>query len=175
MRGIIDRWIRRWSGFGWVIERVVSHSASSRSSLFCYNRTRRECRSLRGGREGARRPMATILCIDDEDSVRRTCKFGLEQAGHRVLTAENGKHGLHLLEHEAVDLILVDIFMPEMDGLELIPLLHKTRPASKIIAISGSSRAWDYLNTAMYLGVHDTLMKPVSLQELRDAVSAQLN
>ena len=119
--------------------------------------------------------MATILCIDDEESVRMTCQFALEQAGYRVLTAENGKHGLRLLKHQAVDLILVDILMPDMDGLELIRLLHKTRPASKIIAMSGASGALDYLDTAKFRGAHDTLMKPVSLQELLDAVSAQLN
>ena len=118
--------------------------------------------------------MATILCIDDEDSVRMTCQFALEQAGYRVLTADNGKHGLHLLEHQAVDLILVDIFMPEMDGLELIPLLRKTRPANKIIAISGRSDRSNHLDTAKYLGAHATLKKPLNLQELLHAVSSQL-
>ena len=64
--------------------------------------------------------------------------------------------------------------MPEMDGLELIPLLRKTRPASKIIAISGQSAQMDHLDTAKYLGAHATLKKPFSLQELLDAVSSQL-
>jgi CheY-like chemotaxis protein len=73
--------------------------------------------------------MSTILLIDDEESVRSLFQVALERAGYRVLTAENGKHGLRLLEHQEVDLILVDIFMPGMDGLELIPLLRETRPA----------------------------------------------
>ena len=73
-----------------------------------------------------------------------------------------------------MDLIVVDIFMPEMDGLELIPLIRKTRPATKIIAISGGSGLRDYLGTAKKLGAHDTLKKPFSFQELLDAVSAQL-
>jgi CheY-like chemotaxis protein len=118
--------------------------------------------------------MATILLIDDEESVRRLFQVALEGAGYRVLTAENGKHGLRLLEHQEVDLILVDIFMPEMDGLELIPLLRKTRPANKIIAISGGSGKRDYLDTAKHLGANDTLKKPFSLQALLDAVSSQL-
>ena len=121
-----------------------------------------------------RKPMATILLIDDEESVRMVFQVGLERAGYRVLTAENGKQGLRLFEHQAVDLILVDIFMPEMDGLELIPLLRKTRPATKIIAISGGSGKMNHLETAKYLGAHDTLKKPFSLQTLLDAVSAQL-
>jgi len=118
--------------------------------------------------------MATILLIDDEDSVRMVFQVALERAGYLVLTAENGKQGLRLLEHQAVDLILVDIFMPEMDGLELIPLLRKTQPATKIIAISGGSGKMNHLETAKYLGAHDTLKKPFSLQTLLDAVSSQL-
>jgi DNA-binding response OmpR family regulator len=61
-----------------------------------------------------------------------------------------------------------------MDGLELIPLLRKTRPASKIIAISGGSGQMNHLDTAKYLGADNTLKKPFSLQELLDAVSSQL-
>lgn len=118
--------------------------------------------------------MATILFIDDEDSVRRLTQVALERAGYRVLIAESGQHGLRLLEHQEVDLILVDIFMPDMDGLEVIQLLRKSRPLSKIIATSGGSGDGNYLDTAKYLGAQDTLMKPFSLQELLDAVATQL-
>jgi two-component system nitrogen regulation response regulator NtrX len=120
------------------------------------------------------KPVATILLIDDEDQVRMLFQMALAGAGYRVLTAENGKHGLCLLEQQEVDLALVDIFMPGMDGLEVIELLHMSRPACKIIAMSGGSREWDYLDTAKHLGANDTLMKPFSLQALLDAVSAQL-
>jgi len=126
------------------------------------------------GQKGVRRPMATILLIDDEESVRTVFQMGLAQVGYRVLTAENGRHGLRLLEHQEVDLIFVDIFMPEMDGVEVIPLLRKTRPASKIMAITGGSGRRNYLDMAKHLGAHDTLMKPFSLQELLDAVATQL-
>jgi len=119
--------------------------------------------------------MATILLVDDEESVRMVFQVALERAGYRVLTAESGKQGLRLLEQQEVDLIFVDIFMPEMDGLELIPLLRKTRPTNKIIAISGGSGQMNHLDTAKYLGADNTLKKPFSLQELLDAVSSQLN
>lgn len=118
--------------------------------------------------------MATILFIDDEESVRRLFQVALEGAGYRVLTAESGAHGLRLLQEQEVDLAVVDIFMPTMDGLEVIPLLHKTRPACKIIAMSGGSWEWDYLDTAKQLGANDRLNKPFSIQELLDAVSVQL-
>jgi CheY-like chemotaxis protein len=119
--------------------------------------------------------MATILLIDDDDQVRRLFQVALEGAGYRVLIAESGKHGLRLLQEQEVDLALVDIFMPNMDGLEVIPLLHKIRPACKIIAMSGGAWEWDYLDTAKQLGANDMLKKPFSLQELLDAVSSQLN
>ena len=125
--------------------------------------------------EAVRKRMMTILLIDDEESVRMLFQMALAQAGYRVLTAESGSHGLRILQHQEVDLALVDIFMPEMDGLELIPLLRTTRPSSKIIAMSGGSWEWDYLDTAKQLGADDTLKKPFSLQALLDAVSSQLN
>ena len=118
--------------------------------------------------------MATILLIDDEDQVRVLFQMVLGEAGYRVLAAESGQQGLRLLQRQEVDLILVDIFLPDMDGLELIQRLHTTRPTSKIIAISGGSWEWDYLDTAKSLGAHDTLKKPFSPQELLDTVSFQL-
>jgi len=118
--------------------------------------------------------MAAILIIDDEEQVRRLFQVALAEAGYRVLTAESGPHGLRLLQHQEVDLMLVDIFMPETDGLDLIPRLRATRPTSKIIAMSGGSWEWDYLDSAKSLGANDTLKKPFSLQVLLDAVSSQL-
>ena len=115
-----------------------------------------------------------ILVIDDEAQLRKIFQAMLAEAGHQVLTAESGRHALRLLQHQEVDLALVDIFMPEMDGLELIPCLRKTRPACKIMAISGESGERDYLDTAKYLGAHATLKKPLTRQELLDAVTFQL-
>jgi len=122
-----------------------------------------------------RKRMAAILIIDDEEQVRRLFQVALAEAGYRVLTAESGPHGLRLLQHQEVDLMLVDIFMPETDGLDLIPRLRATRPTSKIIAMSGGSWEWDYLDSAKQLGANDTLKKPFSQQELLDVVSSQLN
>jgi len=90
----------------------------------------------------------TILLIDDEESVRMLFQMVLAQAGYHVLTAESGAHGLQLLQQQEVDLALVDIFMPERDGLESIKRLREARPTSKIIAMSGGSWEWNYLDTA---------------------------
>jgi len=118
--------------------------------------------------------MATIVLIDDDDQLRRLFHSALEHAGYRVLSAAGGKDGVRLLHDQVVDVILVDIFMPEMDGLELIPRLRKTRPATKIIAISGGSDKGDCLDMAKHLGANATLKKPFSLQELLHAVATQL-
>ena len=113
-----------------------------------------------------RKQMETILFIDDEEQVRMLFQAALAGAGYRVLAAEGGPHCLRFLQHQEVDLILVDIFMPETDGLDLIPRLRATRPTSKIIAMPGGSWEWDYLDSAKQMGANDTLKKPFSLQEL---------
>jgi CheY-like chemotaxis protein len=119
--------------------------------------------------------MTTILLIDDDDQMQKLVKIDLEDAGYRFVSADNGKHGLRLLEHQAVDLILVDIFMPEMDGLELIPLLRKTRPATKIIAITAGAGDKNFLDVAKLLGANAALEKPFVRQKLLDAVALQLS
>jgi DNA-binding NtrC family response regulator len=118
--------------------------------------------------------MATILLIDDDDQVRMLFQVALAGAGYRVLVAENGKRGLRLLERQEVDLMLVDILMADMDGLELLPRFRRMQPACKIIAMSGGAGEWDSLHTAKHLGANDTLKKPFGLQELLDAISSQL-
>jgi DNA-binding NtrC family response regulator len=118
--------------------------------------------------------MATILIIDDEEQVRLLFQVALVGAGYLVLTAESGNHGLRLLEYQEVDLVVVNVLMPDMDGLDLIAFFSKMRSASKIIAISGGSGEWDYLDAARCLGAHATLKKPFSPQELLDAVAGQL-
>ena len=119
--------------------------------------------------------MATILFIDDDDQMRMLFQIALEGAGYRVLTAQNGLHGLRLSKQQEVDLALVDLFMPDMDGLEIIELLHMTQPACKIIVMSGGSWSGTSLDTATQLGANVMLKKPCSLQELLDAVASQLN
>ena len=116
--------------------------------------------------------MATILCIDDEAQARTLFKVALEDAGYCVLTAKSRTHGLCLLEQQQVDLILVDILIPDLDGLELILQLRKIRPRNKIIAISGGAT---YLDITTHLGANDTLQKPFSVQELLATVSSHLN
>jgi len=116
----------------------------------------------------------TLLVIDDDAQTRALFQATLEAAGYHVLTSGSGQAGLQLVAHQAVDLILVDIFMPVMDGLELIRHLRTSQSTCKIIAMSGGVGEWDFLEVAKRLGANHALRKPCAPQAVLDAVIAQL-
>ncbi|THV23233.1 response regulator [Peteryoungia ipomoeae] len=72
--------------------------------------------------------MITVLCVEDEKDVRELISEELEDAGIRVLQAENGKEGLERILHERPDIVISDITMPEMDGLSLLGELQINHP-----------------------------------------------
>ncbi len=89
--------------------------------------------------------MAKILVIDDERSIRNIIGELLEMEGHTVKTAENGVQGYEMIGGEAFDLVISDIKMPEMDGIELLDKLIETHPDTTVIMIwaTGTSiRRW---------------------------------
>ena len=117
--------------------------------------------------------MASILLIDDEDLLRRTLRAALEGAGHSVLEAANGREGLDVLDRTEVDLVVTDILMPVMEGIETILAIRRSRPTLKIIAISGAaprSRV-DFLQVAHRLGADEILHKPFAMGALNEAVT----
>lgn len=116
----------------------------------------------------------TILVIDDDAQTRALFQATLEAAGYRVLTAESGQAGLQRLPQHAVDLVIVDIYMPEMDGLEFIRRLRAAQAGCRIIAISGGMGQWDYLQVATRLGANHALRKPCDPEAILDAVRVQL-
>ena len=105
-------------------------------------------------------PETTILVIDDEDAVRQSFSDYLEDMGHRMLTAENGRDGIEVFDTEAVDLVLVDLRMPEMDGLEVLAHIAKKYPDTPSIVISGTGVISDAVE-ALHQGAWDYLLKPV--------------
>lgn len=113
---------------------------------------------------------ATILAIDDEIDILAFLRKVLEGAGYRLLEARSGAEGLRRFREQSVDLVITDILMPDMDGLELIRIFRETRPEVKILAISGGTGPWDYRDAARMLGADETLAKPVNLQQLLDVV-----
>lgn len=81
--------------------------------------------------------MSRILIIDDDPYFRRVVRQFLEQEGHDVIDAESGESGLRLFRSEPPDLVVTDIFMPGIGGLQTIETIREESPGTPIIAISG--------------------------------------
>jgi CheY-like chemotaxis protein len=125
--------------------------------------------------------MASILVIDDDRAVLDTIKVLLERAGYAVEAVDNSEAGLQLLGARDFDLLIVDIFMPGMDGFETMKLVHRSWPEMPIIVISGqefrlaSERQPDFLRMATRLGAVSSLQKPFKPFELTTAVIHSLS
>ena len=110
-----------------------------------------------------------VLVIEDNDGLRDYLRVALETQEYEVLTARDGQEALGYLNGHPVDVVLTDIFMPEMDGIEIIAALRKQFPEIRVIAMSGRPGV-DYLSVARELGVTRTLRKPFELNELLAAL-----
>ena len=117
--------------------------------------------------------MKTILVVDDDPSIRALIRLYLEGAGYAVVEAVDGRRGVQLLGNMAIDLVILDIFMPEMDGLEVLQLLHGQHQGRKVMAISGGSAkvGMDLLGHATIFGADDVLEKPFGEQTLLQKVA----
>lgn len=120
--------------------------------------------------------MARIVVVDDEPAILRMSSRILRRAGHVVVTFDNGKRGIEHLQREGADLLITDIFMPEMEGLETVKLARTLRPGMPIVAVSGggSMQIMDYLEFALRFGAAATLGKPFRPAELLDLVTSLL-
>ena len=124
--------------------------------------------------------MANLLIVDDDPAVQATIRIVLERAGHSVVVAGDGRNGLAIFEAGDFDLLVLDIFMPGMDGLETMKLIHQRRPQTPILVISGRPISWDanstpdYLKIATKLGAISGLQKPFRPPELLAAVAGCL-
>lgn len=115
----------------------------------------------------------SILAVDDHEDICALLAENLGRAGHRVTCASDGRKAANCLGAQNFDLIITDIVMPEMDGLELIAEVKRRQPAAHLVAMSSGSRylsRGDCLNLATSLGAHAVLPKPFSAQELMQAV-----
>lgn len=119
--------------------------------------------------------IATILIIDDEESIRALLRTTLEGAGYEVKEAPNGRIGLELYRFRDTDLVITDILMPEMNGLDMLLELTREFLHAKVIAISGAGGEQNVLDVAKLLGARRTFRKPFSLPRLLDAVRYELD
>jgi two-component system, chemotaxis family, chemotaxis protein CheY len=113
--------------------------------------------------------MTNVLVIDDDDEVRDFLVRLLKRRGYSVTAARNGESGLASLAAESFALVITDIVMPDMEGLETIKRIRRGNPALPIIAISGGgSSQIDYLKFARKFGADAALAKPFDPAELLD-------
>ena len=121
--------------------------------------------------------MASVLIVDDEDQIRTLMHTALERAGFQVQEAVDGKEALACYRKQPFDLVIMDILMPDQDGLESIIQLRREFPTVKVIAITGGSDmigVLNFLEVARMLGARRTLQKPFDLTTLVEAAEAEL-
>lgn len=115
--------------------------------------------------------MATILVVDDSPIVRRKIEFTLQKNGHTVLVASHGREALERLAATPVDMVITDVSMPEMDGLELIRCLRAEIASHTlpIVVLTASGQVKDRL-AARDEGANGFLTKPTSSWELLETI-----
>jgi DNA-binding response OmpR family regulator len=120
--------------------------------------------------------MPSILIIDDDDSLRDALCRTLRKEDYTIMEASDGRQGMKQLERSPADLILLDMFMPDKDGLETIMELRRTHPGVRVIAMSGGGfkGTVDVLHIAKNLGIRRTLAKPFTREQLLDTVREEL-
>ena len=120
---------------------------------------------------------AKILVVDDNADLLDLLQKVINRAGHTVCTAGDGQQALVLAEGQEFDLVITDLIMPDVEGVEMIMRFKKQHPRTRIIAMSGGGArvsARSYLGIAQGLGVVRTLVKPFSNDELLQNVNWEL-
>jgi CheY-like chemotaxis protein len=120
--------------------------------------------------------MARILLIDDDDGVRDIMRLMLAHLGHTIVEARDGAEGIDLFRPAAPDLVITDMVMPGMGGLEVVQRLRRLRPDLKIIAMSGGGRPGSgaCLHAARAAGASAVLVKPFMFEGLEVVIRSLL-
>jgi PAS domain S-box-containing protein len=113
--------------------------------------------------------MSKILVIDDEESIRRLLKIALTHKGHEVVTAETGEKGLEVFQTEKPEIVLTDIKMPGMDGIEVLKQLKEIEPNTQVIVITGHGDMTSAIK-ALQLEASDFINKPITDETLEVAI-----
>src|SRR5208283_1008924 len=111
-------------------------------------------------------PAEKILIVDDERLVRWSLRQKCEEWGYEVVEAAAGEPGLRLAQHESPDLILLDVRLPDLNGLQVLEQLKKTGDSTAVIMITADPQL-DDVKSALKLGAYDFIGKPLDFEELR--------
>ena len=115
---------------------------------------------------------STILLVDDEDSVQKLLTYPLERDGFRVVSARDGEEALSRFAEEPVDLVVLDVMLPKLDGLEVCKRL-RAESSVPIIMLTARDDEFDTV-LGLELGADDYITKPFSIREFRSRVRALL-
>ncbi|NVO13950.1 MAG: response regulator [Rhodoplanes sp.] len=124
--------------------------------------------------------MARLLVIDDDELVRASLQILLEAAGHEIMLVENGRTGVASVKGGGLDLVICDVFMPEMDGFETLREIRRADPSLPVVVISGArtertgAPGPDFLKMAVDLGAVASLVKPLDPDEVVAVVESCL-
>ena len=117
--------------------------------------------------------MPNILIVDDEQSYRQLLTLVFESDGHTVRTANNGREALSLLQMESADVIISDVKMPDMDGIELLAAVRETQPDLGVVLMTAFASV-ETAREAFKLGADDFVQKPFDVEELKLIVKKTL-
>lgn len=117
--------------------------------------------------------LPSVLLVDDEPSILRSLHGVLADEGYDVLTAPNGYEALKIIEEESPDLVLLDIWMPGMDGIETLKEIKKNNPFLQVVIISGHGTIETAVR-ATKLGAYDFIEKPLSIEKVMVAINNAL-
>jgi two-component system chemotaxis response regulator CheY len=121
--------------------------------------------------------MPSVLVVDDQEWIRKLVREVLEQAGYVVEEARGGNEGLERYRAHQADVVIMDILMPDQDGIESIVTLRREFPESRVIAMTGGGDMigiLNFLDVAKMLGANRTLQKPFTVNALLEAVAAEI-
>jgi DNA-binding response OmpR family regulator len=116
---------------------------------------------------------STILLVDDDEAVRKVLSFPLERDGYEVIQAADGEEALRRFEDAAVDLVVLDIMLPRLDGLEVCKAMRSQSSSVPIIMLTARDDELDKV-LGLELGADDYITKPFSIREFRSRVRALL-
>ena len=118
-------------------------------------------------------PPLTILAVDDEPHMRRLLEISLRQAGYRALSAGNGREALEIIRQQQIDLVVSDLHMPGMNGLQLLDVLRNEHEHLPLIMVTAQGEIKTAVE-AMKLGASDYILRPFELETLEIAIEKTL-
>jgi DNA-binding NtrC family response regulator len=108
--------------------------------------------------------------VDDEQDFRETLVKRLLKRRFSIRGAENGQHALEIIENEPVDVVVLDVLMPGMDGIETLREIRKNKPLIEVIMLTGHASLESGLE-GMKIGAFDYIMKPTSIDDLVEKIN----